>query len=169
MPYRVLAVLILLATTATAQTPALVGHPYIKPDLQLAPLPLEDFDGATQPVNTIVKDGRQVTVPRWWPEKPTTKNLDKTFWALTAIWGAGVAADIYTTKKALARGGIESNPFYARNGGRDVAFGLNIAITTTTWGVAAWMQSMGWKWPARVLMGYWATTRWKAAIHNHGI
>ena len=144
-------------------------HPYIQPDLQLAPLPLVDFDKLSQPVNSIIKDDKQVKVPDWWPEKPTVKNFDKTFWALTAIWGAGVAADIYTTKSALARGGIESNSFYARDGGKSAAFGLNIAITTTTWGIAALMQSMGWKWGARVLMGYKAGTRWSAAIHNNNI
>lgn len=155
---KTLLAIVILATTATAQVPSLtmeVVHPFIKP------MPTE--------AKPVVTQLMPLDIPEWYPTSPSMDNVDKTFWVLTGVWATGVAADIYTTKKAINRGGIESNSFYSRDGGTRAAIGLNIAITTATWGLAFLLQSVGWKWPARVLMSYKAATRWNAAIHNNGV
>lgn len=127
-------------------------HPYIQPDLQLAPLPLVDFDKAAQPVHKV------------FPEQ-----VDKPFLALSLLYMAGTAADIVTTKKAISRGGIESNHLFARNGGKDIALALNITVSAVPLVAAYILQRLGARWPARVLLAVAAGFRWNAAIHNHSI
>lgn len=140
-------------------TPTMVAHPYIKPIpteakpmVILEPLPLVDFDKLSQPVH------------KTFPEQ-----VDKPFLALSLLYMAGTAADIITTKKAIARGGVESNQLFARNGGKDIALGLNIAVSTIPLVAAYFLQRFGAKWPARVLLSVAAGFRWNAAIHNHSI
>lgn len=150
--------------TLQMPTPAIVAHPYIKPmlteakpvvitlEVPLAPLPLADFDKAAQPVHKV------------FPEQ-----VDKPFLALSLLYMAGTAADIITTKKAIARGGIESNQLFARNSGKDIALALNITASTIPLVVAYILQRLGAKWPARVLLSVAAGFRWNAAIHNHNL
>lgn len=142
----------ILATTAMAQA----SHPYIKPDLdapkQLAPLPLADPDKASQPAKAMFSEG-----------------TDKAFWVLAGAYVAGSAADIITTKQAINRGGVESNQLFARNDGKDIAIGLNIAVSLIPLGLAYLLQKLGAKWPARVLLGAAGAIRWNAAIHNHNL
>lgn len=153
---------LLLATTAAAQAPTfkedggdiVASHPYIRPDLN---------DAAVIHVQQLAP----VTLDEW---KPALKqDLDKPFYALSLLYVAGTVADIVTTKKAIARGGVESNQLFARNGGKDIALGLNIAVSAIPLGVAYLLQRLGAKWPARVLLSVAAGFKWNAAIHNHGI
>lgn len=152
---KTLLAILLLCTAAAAQVPAptVVEHPYIKP------MPTEAKPAVTQLA--------PVTLDTW---KPTLKqDLDKPFYALSLLYVAGTAADILTTKKAISRGGVEGNQLFARNGGKDIAVGLNIAVSTIPLVVAYILQRKGAKWPARVLLTVAAGFRWNAAIHNHNI
>lgn len=149
---KTLLAIVLLAATVTAQQ-----HPYIKPDLN------HPMDGPEAPVVQLAP----VTLDEWRPELKT--DLDKPFYALSLLYVAGTAADIITTKKAIARGGVESNQLFARNGGKDIALGLNIAVSTIPLVAAYFLQRFGAKWPARVLLSVAAGFRWNAAIHNHSI
>lgn len=146
-----LVIVLCCCSTAVAQQ-----HPYIQPDLaapkQLAPLPLVDFDKASQPVH-----------------KTFSERTDKVFWGLAAAYTAGTVADIVTTQKAINRGGIESNSLFARDGGHRAAIGLNVAVSLIPFGIAYLLQKMGYRWPARVLLTGAASLRWRAAIHNHSI
>lgn len=158
--------ILLLCGPVTAQEPVptlkedggtvIAEHPYIKPDLtapeQLASLPPVDLDKLAQSVH------------KTFPEQ-----VDKPFLALSLLYMAGTAADIITTKEAIARGGAESNQLFARNGGKDIALGLNIAVSTIPLVAAYFLQRFGAKWPARVLLSVAAGFRWNAAIHNHSI
>lgn len=152
---KTLLAILILAATATAQVPAptVVEHPYIKP------MPTEAKPAVTQLA--------PVTLDEW---KPALKqDLDKPFYALSLLYVAGTVADIVTTKHGLDRGGIEANPLFARNGGKDAAIGLNIAVSLIPLGMAYLLQKLGHKWPARVLLTVAASIRWEAAIHNNRI
>lgn len=102
-------------------------------------------------------------------EKNLPPKIDTTFLALSAVYGGGVVADIWTTKTAIDRGGKESNQLFARNEGRSVNYGLNLAVSGGIWGAAYLLQRMGAKWPARVLLVFASAWRYRAAIHNHGV
>ena len=119
---KTLLAILILAATATAQVPAptVVEHPYIKPMPTVA--------------KPAVIQLAPVTLDEWKPALKTS--LDKPFYALSLLYVVGTVADIVTTKKAIARGGVEFNQLFARNGGKDIALGLNIAVSAIPLGMA---------------------------------
>lgn len=133
------------ATAPIQETPATV---------QLLPLPLVDFDKLSQPTHRIFL---------------SVEKLDKPFYVLSVLYLAGTTADIVTTKYAIARGGKEGNQLFARNGGKSIALGLNLAVSAIPLVTAYLLQRIGAKKPARILLSVAAGIRWSAAIHNHNL
>lgn len=151
---KTLLTILLLCSTALAHQPV-VTHPYLKPDLTApvaasVPLPPVDADKAKQ------------------DHAPKKGELDKPFWALSALLAASAVADLTTTSKAIDRGGVEANPLFAGKG-KGALIATNVAFTVAGWALAAWFQKLGWKRAARIGLGFGAAIRFGAAIHNHRV
>ena len=66
------------------------------------------------------------------PLTPSKPKFDRTFWIASGLFASASAADIITTHKALERGGVESNPLHAQDGGRQLRWSSAIAATGGT-------------------------------------
>ena len=133
--------IVLLASTATAQ------HSFIKPDT------------SGQASAAVVQKSLST---RGEPAK-----FDRSFWLASSLWLGGSTADLVTTKFALERGGVESNPLHAQDGGHKLRWTSAIAATGGTFAFAAYCERKGHRRVARIVLITGAIVRTGLAFWNN--
>lgn len=101
------------------------------------------------------------------PLTPSKPKFDRTFWIASGLFASASAADIITTHKALERGGVESNPLHAQDGGRQLRWSSAIAATGGTFAFAAYCERKGHRRVARIVLITGAIVRTGLAFWNN--
>jgi hypothetical protein len=117
-------------------------HPFIQPDL-------------TSTVKTAPRD------------YGANHRFDRSFWLASGLFAAALTADIITTHKALERGAVELNPFFADQNGAGLRTSANVIATTGIWAIAAYCEKRGHRRFGRILLLTGAAIRTAAAFWNH--
>jgi hypothetical protein len=95
------------------------------------------------------------------------KKFDRSFWLASSLFAAASTADIITTHKALERGAVELNPFFADQNGAGLRTSANVIATTGIWAIAAYCEKRGHRRFGRILLLTGAAIRTAAAFWNH--
>lgn len=89
------------------------------------------------------------------------------FWTTSGLWLGASTADLVTTKFALERGGVESNPLHAQDGGHKLRWTSAIAATGGTFAFAAYCERKGHRRVARIVLITGAIVRTGLAFWNN--
>lgn len=89
------------------------------------------------------------------------------FWTASGLWFGASTADLVTTKFALERGGVESNPLHAQDGGHKLRWSSAITASVGTWTFAAYCERKGHRRVARIVLITGAIVRTGLAFWNN--
>jgi len=132
--------------------PAFGQHPFIKPQM-----------------TAVVKESltTEPTIKAPPIDYGASHRFDRSFWLASSLFAAASTADIVTTHKALERGAVELNPFFADQNGAGLRTSANAIATTGIWAIAAYCEKRGHRRFGRILLLTGAAIRTAAAFWNH--